>query len=99
MLRLPARLLDLDTAQRHCTIDTVSCWASRGHVILCAASEEERRVLRRGREGALASILPVHAKVMSGDLRPLYLLWLVGVQAEQLDGDELERRCRRGCAR
>ena len=91
MLRLPARLLDLDTARRYCTGDVVSAWIGRGNVILWAVSEDESGECdAEGGEGALTSILPVRAEIMSGDLRALYLLWLVGVQAEELDDDELE---------
>lgn len=91
MLRLPARLLDLDTAQRYCPTDTVSCWASRGNVILSATAEDEEGEYHDDvREWTLASILPVRAEIMSGDLRGLYLLWLLGVQAELLDDDEAE---------
>jgi hypothetical protein len=91
MLRLPARLLDLDEARNFCLVESVSCWASRGNVVLAAVSEDENGdFYDEGGEGALGPILPVRAEVMSGDLRALYLLWLVGVQTEQLDGDELE---------
>ena len=89
MLRLPARLLDL--AQRYCPSDLVSSWASRGNVILYAVSDDDSGdYVDEGGEGALASILPVRAEIMSGDLRAPYLLWLLGVQAEQLDEEELE---------
>ncbi len=92
MLRLPARLLDLDTARRYCMADTVSSWASGGNVVLHAAFQDESGEYwdDESGEGALASILPVRAEIMSGDPRALYLLWLVGVQAEQLDDDEFE---------
>jgi hypothetical protein len=90
MLRLPARLLDLETAQRYCPGGIVSCWANRGNVVLHAGSEDENGDYDEGGERMLASILPVRADVMSGDYRPLYILWLVAVQAEELDGDELE---------
>jgi hypothetical protein len=90
MLRLPARLLDLETAQRYCSVDGVSAWASRKNVLLCAVSEDESGEWDGSGEGVLASILPIRAEIMSGDLRALYLLWLVGVQAAELDDDELE---------
>lgn len=92
MLRLPARLLDLDTAQRYCMVDTVASWAHGESVLLHAAYQDESGEFfdDKGGEGLLAAILPVRAEIMSGDLRALYLLWLVSVQAEQLDDSELE---------
>jgi hypothetical protein len=64
MLRLPARLLDLDTARRYCSGDMVSAWASRGNVVRYAVSEDESGEYDEGGEGALASILPVRAEIM-----------------------------------
>jgi hypothetical protein len=90
ILRFPARLIDLDTAQRYCVGDTVSVWGQGGNVIVTAMSEEEQGEFEWGGEGVLASILPVRAEVLAGDERALYLLWLLSVQIEEVDDDVLE---------
>ncbi len=41
ILRFPARLIDLDTAQRYCMGDCVSAWSQGNHVIVAAVSEDE----------------------------------------------------------
>lgn len=41
MIRLPARLLDLETAARYCAGEAVTTWAAGDHVILSLASEQE----------------------------------------------------------
>ena len=41
-------------------------------------------------EGRLAAIAPTRAELVEGDLRPLYLAWLLVVQDRELDEDELE---------
>jgi hypothetical protein len=92
MLRLPARLLDLATAQRYCGVDSSSVRASGENVIveLCREGDGEDYWDEGEGDGSLASIIPVRALLASGDLRLLYLGWLLAVGAEELDDDEME---------
>ena len=90
ILRLPARLIGPDVAQRYCSGDAVSSWSSGDHVIVAAVSEDEEGDFEWGGEGVLASILPVRAELLAGDLRALYLLWLLGVQIGEVLDDEVE---------
>ncbi len=90
ILRLPARLVDPGTAQRYCSGDAVSAWHTGDHVIVTAVSEDEEGDFEWGGEGVLASILPVRAELLSGDLRALYLLWLLSVQVGEVPDDAVE---------
>ncbi len=90
ILRLPARLLDFDVAQRYCAGDAVSAWSSGEHVVVAAVSEDEEGDFEWGGEGVLASILPVRAELLAGDLRALYLLWLASVQLGEVPEDTME---------
>ena len=90
ILRLPARLVDPGTAQRYCSGDAVSAWHTGDHVIVTAVSEDEEGDFEWGGEGVLASILPVRAELLSGDLRALYLLWLLSVQVGEVSDDAVE---------
>ena len=90
ILRLPARLVDPGTAQRYCSGDAVSAWHTGDHVIVAAVSEDEEGDFEWGGEGVLASILPVRAELLSGDLRALYLLWLLSVQVGEVPDDAVE---------
>jgi hypothetical protein len=90
ILRLPARLLDPGAAQRYCSGDAVSAWGTGEHVVVSAVSEDEEGDVEWGGEGVLASILPVRAELLAGDLRALYLLWLLSVQVGEVPDDEVE---------
>jgi hypothetical protein len=90
MLRVPARLVDLETAQRYCVGDAASAWSREEYVIVRASSEDDGADFEWGGEGALASILPVRSELINGDLRALYLLWLVSVEAGEVNVDAVE---------
>jgi hypothetical protein len=90
IVRLPARLVNPEIAQRYCSGDAVSAWPTGDHVIVAAMSEDEEGDFEWGGEGALASILPVRAEVLVGDLRALYLLWLLSVQVGEVPDGAVE---------
>lgn len=86
-LRLPSRLLDFKTAQQYCVGDSASAWGSRGNVILSFTSDDEEGEGWIEGEGHLAPLIPVRAELARGDLRVLYLGWLLCVQNQEM-GDE-----------
>lgn len=96
MMRVPERSLqcpDLEPFFRH--VDWVDVETAGGNTIVDAYLGE-----LLGYDGAheewddggrrLASIAPLRAAVMSGDLRLFYLLWLLAVKAEEVPDDEVE---------
>jgi hypothetical protein len=89
MIRLPRGLLDLGVAERYCTSDAASVWAAGDHVILSLSSEDEDEYWEEG-EGRLASIALVRSELAAGDLRLVYLSWLLSVQAEEVGDEEAE---------
>ena len=90
-LRLPRSLLDPDTAATYCVGESAHSWATREHVILDLSTEDEDGDEEWwDSEGSLASIVPVRAELAAGDLRLLYLAWLLCVQGRELDEDEPE---------
>ena len=88
MIRLPRGLLDLGVAERYCTSDAASAWAAHDYVILSLSSEAEDECWEEG-EGRLASIALVRSELAAGDLRLLYLAWLL--LSVQADGEPLAR--------
>ena len=90
MLRLPPRLLDLKTAQQYCVGEAASVWAEGDQVILDLVSEDEQGDWEDSGEGWLASIIPARAELASGDLRVLYLVWLLCAQGGALEDDVAE---------
>lgn len=90
MLRLPARLVDLDVVGRYCVTDAAGAWTVGEHLIVDIVREDEYDDWDIDARGFLASIIPARADVAAGDLRLLYLAWLRGVQSGLLDDYELE---------
>jgi hypothetical protein len=90
MFRLPRRLLSLETARQYCAGDDAEAWAAGDYVIVDLVSRDEDGDWEHDGEGWLASIIPVRAALAAGDLRPLYLMWLLSAQAGDLDEDETE---------
>jgi hypothetical protein len=76
-LRLPRTLLDRDTAATYCVDEAAHSWATREHVILDLSSEDEDGDEWWDDEGRLASIVPVRAELAAGDMRLLYVAWLL----------------------
>ena len=91
MIRLPARLLDLETAQRYCGMDSASAWAHGENVIveMRRENDDDGYWEEYSGEGRLASIIPARAQLASGDLRLLYLGWLLSISVEY-QGDDLD---------
>jgi hypothetical protein len=89
--RVPARLVDLATAQRYCVGDAASARVSGEYVVIDMVSEdEEADDFDWGGEGRLSGIVPVRADLIVGDLRLLYLAWLLCVQEHEVPDDEVE---------
>jgi len=94
MLRLPARVLPLETALQYCTGDAACTRAKGDHVFLEFRSDDEQGDEWIDEEDAtLASLVPLRAELASGDLRTLYLAWILSAQLGQLDDGNLEPPC------
>jgi hypothetical protein len=89
-LRLPARLLAPAVAKTYCGGEGASVREKAGKVILSFHSEEEEGDDWVEGEGQLSSLLSVRADLARGDLRALYLGWLLRAQSGELDDDDPE---------
>ena len=89
-LRLSARLLDLDAAQAYCGGGSASARGKAGNVILSFVSDDEEGGEWVEGEGHLSSLIAVRGELAGGDLRALYLGWLLRAQAGELDDEEIE---------
>jgi hypothetical protein len=99
MLRLPRRVLDPATARLYCRGQGASARVKGEHVILEFMSEEEGSDwFEEDEDGSLSSFVPLRSELASGDLRALYLGWLLCVQAGELDDDDEEPPCPPGLA-
>ena len=89
-LRLPSRLLDLETAQLYCSGEQAFAREKGGKVILTFMSDDEEGGEWVEGEGWLSSLISVRAELAHGDIRCLYLGWLLCVQSRELDDEEIE---------
>ncbi|MDG4767733.1 hypothetical protein O7632_27095 [Solwaraspora sp. WMMD406] len=89
VLRLPLRLLDLDTARQYCWAEPAEAYQSGDNLILNFFSEDPDGVedFDRDGDGWLASIVGVRDQLAAGDHRALYLAWLFLIQDGEF-GDE-----------
>ncbi len=99
MLRLPSRLLNLETASRYCPGGSASAWASGEHVIVEFTSDRESAGVSGEEwdpeedetgEDWLSAILPVRGELARGDYRCLYLGWLRCAMVGELEEDAVE---------
>jgi hypothetical protein len=89
-LRLPSRLLDLETTHLYCPGGQVSAREKSGKVILTFISDDEGGGEWVEGEGWLSSLISVRAELARGDKRPLYLGWLLCAQSGELDDEDVE---------
>ena len=100
MLRLPRRVLDPATASQYCRGETALARVKGEHVIVQFLSENEGSDwFEEDEDGSLSSLVPLRAEIASGDLRALYLGWLLCAQAGELDEDDQEPPCPSGLGR
>ena len=95
-LRLPSRLLDLKVAVEYFSGDSFVLREKDGRVILSFVSEEGDDDDSVEGEGRLSSMISVRAEIARGDLRALYLGWLLCAQTGDFDDEEVEPPCRPG---
>ena len=89
-LGLPVRLLDPRTARRYCVGERASAREKNGKIVLTFISEDEAGDDWVEGEGRLSSLISVRSELARGDLRALYLGWLLCAQSGDLDDDEIE---------
>ncbi|MBZ5551623.1 MAG: hypothetical protein LAO21_02805 [Acidobacteriia bacterium] len=94
-LRLPSKLLDPETAQQYCVGDSAFVRQKAGRVILSFVSDDEGGEWDDEEEPSSA-LFAVRAELARGDLRALYLGWLLCVQNREVDDEELEPPVPRG---
>jgi hypothetical protein len=92
MLRLPRALVDVQAAAQYCSGDHASHQVKGDGIILEFFSDDENGAALEDDDedqGTLASLIPVRAGLLAGDLRALYLGWLLSVRMGDFE-DEVE---------
>ena len=89
-LRLPSRLLDPEIAKEYCYGDSAFIREKAGKLIITFVSEDEEGGEWIEGEGYLSELISVRGELARGDLRALYLGWLLQVQSGEVDDDDTE---------
>lgn len=88
--RIPAKLLDLETAKAYCSGESASVRSKGGKIVLKFISENDTGEDWVDGSGQLASLIGVRDGLLRGDLRALYLGWLLLAQTGELEDEEVE---------
>jgi len=90
MFRLPRGVLDLQTAGQYCATDTASLVETDSHVILSLFVDREPDDYWDEPGGQLATMVQARSELAAGDLRLLYLAWLLALQSVEVADEETE---------
>lgn len=90
MFRLPKTVLDARTARRYCHSGAASVTETADHVIIDLYLERDPDDEWLEGSGLLAGMVQARSDLAAGDLRLLYLAWLLGIQWADEDDDDFE---------
>jgi hypothetical protein len=90
MFRLPCGLLDSESAGQYCYTDTASLIETGSHLILGLYVDREPDDYWDEPGGQLAAMVQARSELAAGDLRLLYLAWLLALQSDEVDDEDTE---------
>jgi hypothetical protein len=91
MFRLPRGVLDPATARQYCGTDTASLIETGRHLILSlGVDQEEPDDYWDEPGGQLAAMVQARSELAGGDLRLLYLAWLLVLQSDEVYDEDVE---------
>jgi hypothetical protein len=92
MLRLPRGLLNRAISNAYCSGESLSARYAGDHVIIdyCSQDTDGADLEEDDGDGWMSALTSLRAELASGDHRGLYLGWLCGAQARELEDDALE---------
>jgi hypothetical protein len=91
MFRLPRGVLRSETAGQYCYTDIASVIESDTHLILNVyVDHEEADDYWDEPGGQLAAMVQARSELAAGDLRLLYLAWLLALQLDEVDDEDTE---------
>jgi hypothetical protein len=101
-LRVPKDALDAETLQAFETESVFSVDGTRTHWLLewtLGENDNYDRFAEEDGRGWMGRLTPLRDELLRGDVRPLYLGWLAGVSAGEVDGTTTEPPPPRGLSR
>ena len=90
MFRLPCGVLDPETAGQYCSTDTASFTGTGSHLIFTLHVDREPDDYWEEPGGQLAAMVQARSELAAGDLRLLYLAWLLALQSDEVDDEDTE---------
>jgi hypothetical protein len=93
MVRLPIEAISKKTAKAMAVPDILDFKATQTHWVITWSLNESENYDRFGMEdgrGWMVQLAPVRDELLRGDIRSLYIAWLVAVACEMMDDDDLE---------
>ena len=90
MFRVPRDLVDLKTIKLYCTQTSLNITPAGGWLIIDMTYQPDEGGYDDGEgDGWMASLIGIRSEVIAGDYRPLYLAWLLDLQWELIDSEDL----------
>jgi hypothetical protein len=91
MFRLPRGVLDMETAQQYCYTDTAAIIETDSHLILSLYLDRDPDEYLEQEPGPeLAAMDQARSELAVGDLRLLYLAWLLALQSGEIADEDTE---------
>jgi len=90
MFRLPRGVLDAETAARYCHTDTASIIETGSHLIVSLYLDRDPDDYWDEPGGQLAAMVQARSELAAGDLRLLYLAWLLALQSGEMDDEDTQ---------
>lgn len=90
MFRVPREVLDEGNAGLYCAADAASLFGTDDHLIVSLYADREPDDCWAEANGQLAAVVQARSELAAGDLRLLYLGWLLAVQSDDVDFDDIE---------
>jgi len=89
-LRVPAGVIAAATARRYCRSGALGLRKTATHLIFTFASDDDSGAEDDLPDATLSSFVPLRQDLVRGDIRALYLGWLLSVQAGERDENARE---------
>ncbi len=88
--KYPKGAVDPKTLRRYAAGQSLDVTTTGSHVVVTMSVEREEFDGAEDGTGWLSSLIGLRGDIVSGDERPLYLAWLLGVQFGEVDDEVLE---------
>jgi hypothetical protein len=90
MFRLPREVLDSEIVGPYCYTDAASLIQTSDHLIVSLYADRHPDEYWDEIHGELAAMVQARSELAAGDLRLLYLGWLLAVQSNEVDDEDTE---------